>query len=185
MKLKAFVVVFSLALCGAVYAQDTANDPNAQSNQSSGTVQNSQGSTTNTGNTSSQDSAQLSPKDVCQKLSKLDMSKSDVSAQIDKWLVSSSMAGSSMGKHRGAGKMSHKGFIQRDLSGADCNSETIAGDHAFVVVKNGSMEHLIPFIKQSNTWKLDPMAYHALYRMDARMPASSDMPSSSDKPISK
>ncbi|MBI3558320.1 MAG: hypothetical protein HY074_18795 [Deltaproteobacteria bacterium] len=151
MKTKSLFAIGILLLNAAVFADD-AKDISKSSE--------------NTGGMSAKDMSSMSPKDVCQKLAQLDAKNPAASNQMNMFMYGSTSK---------TAKTMHNAHLEKEITSADCKSEIIAGNHAFVVAQApDNQERLLPFVKQSNIWKLDVPAYRELYRMDMRTPASSE-----------
>lgn len=110
-------------------------------------------------------SPELSPKEVCERIVKLDLSKKELRGQIEKWVHGHKPA--NLAK-MGTDKIN---MIRQELRNTECQSDTVAGDHAFVVAKSGDRERLLPFVKKDGLWKVDAPVYRALYQGEARVPA--------------
>jgi hypothetical protein len=110
----------------------------------------------------------MSPKEVCQKLVDSHKDQAKHTKQMDQWVMTDKMTASKSARKSAD---SHN-WIKQEISKASCESETVAGDHAFVMTKSGDRERFIPFVKTAGQWKLDMQAYRTLYRMDSRTPAS-------------
>ena len=150
---KFIITIAALALSVPAFA---ANNSNMNQSQSSNTS-----SASSQSSVSMQEMQSWSPKDVCQKISDAESGKSGAQNIKTEMLV----------LKRGA---AHKQWIKKQMANADCSSETIAGNHAFVVTKSSNKEFLLPFVKLNGIWKMDVAGYHALYRMERRMPASTN-----------
>jgi hypothetical protein len=156
--------LFVLAFAAPAFAQSNTAQPNtAQPNTSQPRFL--------TSDTSKTDTSKMSPKDVCQKFAQLAQNQSAKPSDFAPFVYKPE--GGHHEKHAMQGK-GHGQWMQQ-FANADCSNETIAGDHAFVVAKSSSGERLLPFIKDNGSWKLDAGTYHAMYRMEHRMPASGDM----------
>lgn len=128
------------------------------------------------------DDAAMAPKDVCKKIVETTKNAAAQNTKVDptqvqQWVYSDERGGKMHHGHKGQGKAQGKWHamneqLRTEIGNTTCNSETVAGNHAFVAAKSGDDERLIPFVKTGNTWKMDLAAYRMMYRMDQRAPAS-------------
>lgn len=171
MKTKSLIAIAVMAFSATAFAQMTDQpSTTTTTDQPSTTTTTDQGgqeqTESQTQSTTPSDTANMTPKQVCQQLVQAAKTQTSQSQKLDQWVYRDR-------ETRGAKTaMPQRDWIKREISSANCGDETIAGDHAFVVSRSGDDERLLPFIKQGNAWKLDMHSYRAFYRMDKRVPAS-------------